>query len=183
MDAAPRPPGPALLDLTRALAGTAAPPEVSATQALLTLGHLDFSGQVRNGQLMVHRDLAVEVCEIFQAILDAGFPIHSLVPAVQFNWSDDLSMAANNSSGFNYRRAVGKSKLSYHSWGRAIDINPVQNPYIRGEVVLPPGAIRDVAQVGTLLEDGPVVAAFERKGWVWGGRWTTLLDWHHFEKA
>jgi len=67
---------------------------------------------------------------------------------------------------------VGKSKLSYHSWGRAIDINPVQNPYIRGEVVLPPGAVRDAERPGTLLADGAVVAAFESRGWTWGGRWT-----------
>ena len=174
---------PRLLSREEALAGTLAPPEVSGAQTLLDLPFCGLDGEVRTGQLMVHRDLAAEVWEIFQEILRARFPLHSLLPAVVFGWSDDLSMAANNSSGFNYRRAVGKSKLSEHSWGRAIDLNPVQNPYIRGELVLPPGAVRDASQPGTLLPDGEVVAAFESRGWTWGGRWTTLLDWHHFEKS
>lgn len=91
-------------------------------------------------------------------------------------------MADNNSSAFNYRTAVGKTNLSRHAFGRAIDINPVQNPYVKGGLVLPPGAVYDTGVRGTLLPDGVVVQAFEKRGWTWGGRWTTLKDWHHFEK-
>jgi hypothetical protein len=105
-----------------------------------------------------------------------------MLPVVIYDWSDDASMAANNSSAFNYRLAVGKTRLSQHSFGRAIDINPMQNPYIKGDVILPPGSVYDATVSGTLLPEGPVVTAFEKRGWVWGGRWTSLLDWHHFEK-
>lgn len=165
-----------------ALRGSLAPPSVQAAQALQQVRHYNFHGVEQLGQIMVHRALASEVQEIFEEIFALHFPLFSVLPAGYFGWSDDASMAANNSSAFNYRRAVGRRRLSLHAHGRAVDLNPVQNPYIKGDLVLPPGAIRDLGQAGTLLEQGGVVAAFERRGWTWGGRWTSLLDWHHFEK-
>lgn len=170
------------MTLEEALAGTSAPPRIRSAQVLVDVEFLDFEGLERVGQIVVHRKLAVEVAEIFREIRAVDFPLHSVIPVVQFGWSDDASMEANNSSGFNYRRAVGKRKLSQHSWGRAVDLNPVQNPYLRGELVLPPGARYEPGIAGTLLADGPVVRAFESRGWTWGGRWQTLKDWHHFEK-
>jgi hypothetical protein len=134
------------------------------------------------GQLVVHRELEREVREIFREILLARFPLETMIPVVAFGWSDEASMEANNCSAFNYRLKVGKNNLSAHATGRAIDINPRQNPYIRGDLTLPPGAQYNVDAPGTLLANGAVVRAFESRGWTWGGRWTTLLDYHHFEK-
>ncbi|RYG75539.1 M15 family peptidase [bacterium] len=165
-----------------ALHGSIAPPEVVKTQVLLDLRYLDFAGIVRVGQLIVHRDLEIEIRAIFEEILNIGFPIFQMRPVVDFEWSDYSSMEANNCSAFNYRLKVGKTTLSAHATGRAIDINPRQNPYISGEILLPAGATYEEAAAGTLLADGPVVAAFESRGWTWGGRWESLKDFHHFEK-
>lgn len=170
------------MTLLEALHGSPAPLEVIETQTLLDLPYLDFEGTVQTGQLVVHRDLATEVSAIFQEVLAVRFPIFQMRPVVDFQWSDDLSMEANNCSAFNYRLKVGKASLSAHATGRAIDINPRQNPYLRDELVLPSGANYDVAAPGTLLADGPVVRAFESRGWTWGGRWTKIKDFHHFEK-
>ena len=168
------------MTLDEALQGSVAPPEILGNQTLLDVPFVGFDGENRSGQIVVARDLAAQVAAIFAEI--RGFPLGQVTPVVAFGWSDDASMEANNCSGFNYRRKVGKGTLSAHALGRAIDLNPLQNPYINGELTLPPGAIYDAARPGTLLADGIVVRAFERRGWIWGGRWTSLLDYHHFEK-
>ncbi len=92
-------------------------------------------------------------------------------------------MLLNNTSAFNYRCAAGSKKLSMHAYGFAIDINPVQNPYIKGKVVLPPGAVYDIRKSGTLAYNSPVVKTFIRLGWTWGGNWKSLKDYQHFEKV
>ena len=170
------------MTLAEALAGKEIPADIRETQVLLDLEYSGFDGVLRPGQMIVHRDLEIEVREIFADIAAARFPIEKMLPVVVFDWSDDASMAANNSSAFNYRLAVGKSKLSLHAYGRAIDINPLQNPYIKDDLILPPAGVYNPGVPGTLLADGPVVKAFEKRGWTWGGRWTSLKDWHHFEK-
>ena len=168
------------MTLAEALKNSAAPPEILAHQTLLDVPFVDFFGEERVGQIVVARAVADDVAAIFAEIY--GFPIAQIIPVSHFNWSDDASMEANNCSGFNYRVKVGKTELSAHALGRAVDINPCQNPYINGELTLPAGAIYDETAVGTLLVQGIVVRAFERRGWQWGGRWASLLDYHHFEK-
>ena len=171
-----------ILTLEAALRGSPAPEEIRARQSLLSVRFLDFEAVERTGQIMVDGELADEVRAIFEVLFAARFPLRSVIPVSEFAWSDDASMAANNCSGFNYRLAAGKAKLSEHALGRAVDINPLQNPYVRGDLVLPPGARYDEAEIGTILAIGPVVSVFESHGWTWGGRWTSLKDWHHFEK-
>ena len=170
------------MTLEQALRNSSAPPDILRRQALIELSYLNFNGEVQKGFLVVDEELAAEVREIFEEILESRFPIFQMTPVSVFDWSDDASMEANNSSAFNYRVKVGKTSLSIHSYGRAIDINPIQNPYINGDLVLPSGAIYDETVFGTLLADGLVVAAFESRGWIWGGRWNILKDFHHFEK-
>ncbi len=170
------------MTLPQSLENSPAPPEILAAQTLLNIPFIGFDGESRIGQLVVAGDLAAEVAEIFRQIFIARFPIGKIIPARAFGWSDDDSMAANNCSGFNFRVKVGKSELSAHATGRAIDINPRQNPYLRGEVTLPIGAIYDPSAAGTLTAESVPVRAFESFGWTWGGRWTTLKDYHHFEK-
>jgi peptidoglycan L-alanyl-D-glutamate endopeptidase CwlK len=93
-------------------------------------------------------------------------------------------MAADNSSAFNYRLIAGTDRLSRHALGRAVDINPRENPaiYPDGRIV-PAGAVRRPGKPGTFTEDHPVVRAFREKGWRWGGDFTHLRDYHHFEKG
>lgn len=177
---------PPLIDsaLTReqALTGTLAPPEIWQTQILLDIEYWSFDGALHRGQLVVHETVVDEVRAIFAEIEAARFPIEKMVPVVAYNWSDDVSMEENNSSGFNYRAIVGATTLSKHATGLAIDINPRLNPYIKGELVLPPGAVYDPQIAGTLTEECVAVQAFTKRGWVWGGHWETRKDWHHFEK-
>jgi hypothetical protein len=95
-------------------------------------------------------------------------------------------MAADNTSAFNCRYAVaaGPKRWSVHAYGEAIDVNPVENPYLEGSRVLPPAGRRylDRADVrpGMAAAGGTLVAAFAAAGWQWGGRWTTSPDWQHF---
>lgn len=154
--------------------------------ALLRLDHWDFAGHVRQGRLVVAREVAREVVTAFAAIFEARFPIAQMVPIYVFGGSDDESMAANNTSAFNFRTISGSNTLSHHATGMAIDINPVQNPWVRGDTVLPPeGAAhldRSRETPGLIARPGPVVAAFDAIGWTWGGDWPDVKDYHHFQK-
>jgi hypothetical protein len=165
-----------------AMSSKKVPVEIRDALVLLDLEYWGFDDAWHVGQLVVHRELSEEVQAIFGEIALARFPIAKMVPVVAYDWSDDLSMIDNNCSAFNYRLAVGKLCLSQHAYGRAIDINPVQNPYVKNELILPPGATYQPDLRGTVTAEGAVVAAFDRYGWTWGGRWQSPRDWQHFEK-
>jgi hypothetical protein len=131
--------------------------------------------------------VAAEVAEIFDELFQHSFPIAGMEPIDNFDGSDDRSMEANNTSAFNCRDVTGHpGKFSNHSWGRAIDINPLTNPYVKGENVLPPAGKayldRTREYQGAILANGFVVKLFERHGWTWGGSWTDRKDYQHFEK-
>jgi hypothetical protein len=153
----------------------------------LTLSFRDFENKTRTGTLLVHRDLAAEVVRLFEDLYRRGFQIERMVPIEDYGGDDDASMAANNTSAFNCRDATGKPGVfSNHSWGRAIDINPLTNPYVKGDKVLPPAGRKYVDRTkafpGSILKDGFVVHQFENDGWTWGGRWPDRQDYQHFEK-
>jgi hypothetical protein len=153
----------------------------------LTLSFRDFENKTRTGTLLVHRDLANDVVRIFEDLYRHGFMIERMVPIEDYGGNDDASMAANNTSAFNCRDATGKPGVfSNHSWGRAIDINPLTNPYVKGDKVLPPAGRRYLDRTkafpGSILKDGFVVHEFERDGWTWGGRWPDRQDYQDFEK-
>ena len=101
-----------------------------------------------------------------------------------FGGDDAASMAANNTSAFNCRRVAGSSSWSQHSYGRAIDINPVQNPYVSGSTVSPPagGAYLDRGHIrpGMIVADDAAVRSFAAVGWSWGGAWARTKDYQHF---
>jgi hypothetical protein len=153
---------------------------------LLTLSHFDLDGAVATGTLVVAAALADEVLEIFAALQALRFPIARMQPIDLFGGDDDASMAANNSSSFNFRNVAGTAVLSDHAFGRAIDLNPVFNPMIVDGVVYPPAGAayldRQALRPGMIVRPGPVVAAFEARGWEWGGDWTPMKDYHHFTR-
>jgi poly-gamma-glutamate synthesis protein (capsule biosynthesis protein) len=106
-----------------------------------------------------------------------------------YRGDDERSMAANNTSGYNCRRVAGRDALSAHAYGAAVDINPVQNPYLTASSVHPRAAARfttidrsDDARVprGAIRDGDVVVRAFARIGWDWGGYWSTAKDYQHF---
>ena len=164
------------------------PEEIRAQQKIVTVRYLGFDKRIHQGQLVVDRDLEEDLQRVFDIARQEGFPLFSVIPAADKRfrkderWSDDLSMEANNSSAFNYRLSTGGKQLSKHAYGRAIDINPMQNPYVKGNLVLPPGAGYNANAAGTLTADHPLVREFLRLGWEWGGNWTSLKDYQHFEK-
>jgi len=167
-----------------------APPEFKDKQRILDVLYYSFDGRIHKGQLVVDQRLVSDIRQVFQVALEDKFPINSVIPISHDRFhkhgewnSDDQSMLANNTSAFNYRKVTGGKKLSMHSYGFAIDINPLQNPYIKGQVVLPEGAVYDPAKPGTLTRDCPVVKAFISLGWTWGGDWKSLKDYQHFEKV
>lgn len=159
------------------------PREILAAQVVLSVWYVSFDGRVHEGRLVVHGSVATAVQRIFKSLLRAKFPIQSVIPVAdpRFAWDDAKSMAANNSSGFNYRYKDGTAELSWHAYGLAIDLNPVQNPYIRGKIVQPAGAVYDRAVPGTLTPDSLPVRLFKQHGFKWGGDWRGKKDYQHFE--
>lgn len=143
-----------------------------------------FDGTRRVGTLVVHRLEAADVAATFGTLYAERFPIKQIRPVTEFGSDDDRSMAANNTSAFNCRAVTGGTGWSEHAYGRAIDLNPIQNPYVtRGGTVLPPSAEpwadRSVRVPGMIHPGGPVVRAFAAIGWSWGGSWTTTKDYQH----
>ncbi|MFZ1627029.1 MAG: M15 family metallopeptidase [Candidatus Moraniibacteriota bacterium] len=154
---------------------------IIASQVVLVLPYRDFVGTEHLGQLVVHSDLADVVQEVFEILFTVGFPLGNMAPVAAFAWDDNRSMAANNCVGFHFRNKTGKEELSWHAYGRAIDINPLQNPYMRDGVILPAGARHDPFHRGTCDGHSLPVHLFKAHGFTWGGEWTSMKDYMHFE--
>jgi peptidoglycan LD-endopeptidase CwlK len=137
---------------------------------------------MHTGALVVHHALAREAIQLFTFMTEVRFPIEHIVPASQFEFDDIRMMQANNTSAFNYRTIEGTDTLSVHATGCAIDINPRLNPMILRGVTYPPDAQYIPGQPGVLDANHPVVCAFRKLGWTWGGDWDEPIDYHHFEK-
>jgi hypothetical protein len=153
----------------------------------LKIRYVDFNHRPNLGTLVVHKDVAPEVAAIFADLFQHRFQIERMEPIDNFDGSDDRSMAADNTSAFNCRDITGQpGKFSNHSWGRAIDINPLVNPYVKGDTVLPPTGRqyldRTRAYPGGIAAGSYIVRLFERHGWTWGGSWKDRQDYQHFEK-
>jgi hypothetical protein len=154
---------------------------------ILTLAYKDFDNIPHtDGQMIVLDAVAPYVLTIFQELYRRDFPIASLRRIEAYGGDDERSMADNNSSAFNFREITGGGALpSIHSYGLAIDINPVQNPYIAPDplTLLPPEGRAYINRRN--LRAGmvePVVDVFCRHGFtVWGGNWNDPVDWQHFQ--
>ena len=153
---------------------------------LVVVPYWGFDGRRHQGSLVVNASVAVRVSGIFGRLYRARFPIRRITPVAAFGGSDDRSMAADNTSAFNCRYAVapGPKRWSVHAYGEAIDVNPVENPYLSGGKILPPAGRRYVdrstARPGMARIGGVLVDAFAAAGWQWGGRWGSSPDWQHF---
>lgn len=166
-----------------ALAGTAAPPVITEELCLLEVRYWSFDGRLHQGQLLVNQRLQEELADIFAIIRAVRFPVAKVIPIVHYDWSDEASMADNNTSAFNYRLIAGTTRLSRHATGQAIDINPCQNPFIYADgVSLPPGAVYVPQVPGTLSPDSDIMQALLSRGWKWGGDFQGRKDYHHLEK-
>jgi hypothetical protein len=146
-----------------------------------------FDGKPHTGTLILHRDVVKRTEPVFAVMFERRFPIRSLRPVSEFGADDDVSMAADNTSAFNCRRAVaaGAPSWSRHAYGRAIDVNPVENPYLFGHRVLPPAGAtftaRTIARPGLIRRRDPIHQAFIEAGYRWGGNFSNP-DYQHFDR-
>jgi hypothetical protein len=152
----------------------------------VTLTYWGFDSAPHTGRLVVAASVVPAVIQIFGTLFAEHFPVRSVRPTADFGGSDDASMAADNTSGFNCRYAVapGAPRWSAHAYGKAIDVNTIEKPYLEGGKVLPPEGApyleRTPYRPGMAVANGQLVTAFATAGWQWGGRWTSSPDYQHF---
>lgn len=163
-------------------------PVALADLRLVELTYWGFDNAPHAGELVVHEDVAAAVVQVFHTLFTNRFPIRKMRRVDHYGGSDDLSMADDNSSAFNCRPKTGSTTgFSVHSYGKAIDINTVENPYVKGRTVLPPGGSayldRTDVRPGMIVHGDPVTAAFAAYGFSWGGDWSSPKDYQHFETA
>jgi len=197
----------------------ACPDSILANQQLLRVFYFGFDGKLHHGQVVVHEALVNDISDLFTMLVETRLPIGSVIPmsASKFGardysalgkyttrWDDKLSMEANNSSSFNFRRALtptGEQKmLSLHALGLALDINPFHNPCFGAPLFhdkekfskeaaagyggkLPSKGIYDPQHPATMTSRHPIVQFLTDRGWTWGGTWGEPLDYHHFQKV
>ena len=151
------------------------------------LRHWDFGGRSRIGVLVVDAAETARVVSVFRRLYAARFPIRRMLGVEVYRGSDDRSMRADNTSAFNCRFVGGTRRWSEHAYGRAIDLNPVENPYVHGGLVEPPAGRayldRSNRRPGMATHASLVVRAFDSVGWHWGGRWTSSKDYQHFSTS
>jgi poly-gamma-glutamate synthesis protein (capsule biosynthesis protein) len=151
---------------------------------LVTLTYWGFDARAHTGQLVVHRDVATSVTRVFRTLYALRFPIRRMQPVDHFGADDDRSMAADNTSAFNCRFVEGTARWSEHAYGRAIDVNPVENPFVSGTHVSPARgrrfADRSLRAPGMIHAGDEVVRTFASVGWGWGGNWRSPKDYQHF---
>jgi hypothetical protein len=151
------------------------------------LDYLDPDGQTQRGNLVVHQDYADDVVAIFADLYRLKYPIAKMQTVDHYPGAEDeLSMRDNNTSAFNCRPLPGSTAWSLHAYGRAVDINPLVNPYIDSGGNLEPKTAgryldRALDVPGMLRADDAAVRAFTDRGWRWGGAWTDPVDYQHFE--
>jgi D-alanyl-D-alanine carboxypeptidase len=153
---------------------------------LLTVSHWGFDGRVHRGRLVVNRDEAAGMLRVMRRLFALRYPIRQMRLVDAYGADDHRSMDADNTSAFNCRFVAGSPGVwSEHAYGRAIDVNPIENPYVTasGYVSPPAGAPytrRSRHVPGLIHRGGPVVDAFAAAGWEWGGNWPWPRDYQHF---
>jgi len=166
-----------------AVSGKNIPQSIIENLRLVNVYYYGFDEKLHKGQLIVHKDVVLDIIEIFEFIRETKFPVGKAIPISKYGWSDEESMIDNNTSAFNYRYISGTRVISNHALGLAIDINPSLNPYVKNETSLPKNCVYDTSKPGTIVADSELVLEFKKYGWQWGGEWKSLKDYQHFEKV
>ena len=153
---------------------------------IINVTYCGFDGAAHEGRMVCDKELAAELTLIFSELAAGAYQIERIALSCEFGGDDDLLMAGNISSCFNYRTVANTDTLSLHALGRAVDINPLYNPYIQKGVIMPP----DGAPYADRTADFPhkidhedlCFKTFAKYGWKWGGDWTDDVDYQHFYK-
>lgn len=180
-------------EIFRRIWGKSFPEECTTSREILRflrVSHYNGEGEVCQGELICHHSIAEDLLDIFRQLYDARYPIERMVLIDEYDADDEASMAHNNTSAFNFRYISGTRRLSKHSLGLAVDINPLYNPYVRQRggktLVSPSGA----APYADRSKDFPYkidrndlcYRLFKAHGFTWGGDWKSSKDYQHFEK-
>ena len=156
--------------------------------------HINFKGETKVGELVCNKAIADDMLAIFQKLYESRYPIARMMLIDEYNADDEASMRDNNTSCFCYRTVSGSTRLSAHSQGMAIDINPLQNPCVRtnkeGRLTsIQPYTkearqyiIRNSGKAHIITRDDLCYKLFIKHGFTWGGAWRSVKDYQHFEK-
>jgi len=155
---------------------------------LINASYHGFDGEAHRGRLVAHKDAVDALVRSLRSMYRKGFKIRKMFLVDHYDGNDRRSMRADNTSAFNCRRVSGTDRWSEHAYGRAIDINPVENPYVasNGRVSPRRGAPyvdRSQHKKGMIHRRGATVRAFARAGWGWGGNWNSSKDYQHFSAS
>ncbi|SHO81624.1 hypothetical protein MNB_SV-15-171 [hydrothermal vent metagenome] len=157
----------------------------------IKLNYIDFNGATKTGELIVHYKVAYSVVKIFRELYNIKYPIREMRLVSDFGGSDFKSIEADNTSAFNCRNIAGTNRWSNHAYGKAIDINPLENPYISKSGKISHKAslkYRDRRHKNNTPANRAMIVAndkarkiFSKYGWSWGGYWRSIKDYQHFE--
>ncbi len=158
----------------------------------LQISYKDFHNQSKVGEMIVHKTVASEVTKIFGELYAMNYPIRKMKLVSDYKGSDWQSIEADNTSAFNCRKATGSKHWSKHSYGKAIDLNSIENPYVSRSGHISHKASQQYrkrshkkhssADKAILLKNDKAVKIFKKYGWKWGGDWSGVKDYQHFSK-
>ena len=158
----------------------------------ITLKYIGFDGKEHTGELIVNKSIANSIVNIFKELYNIKYPIHKMELVSNYYGSDFASIEADNTSAFNCRFVDGTRKWSNHTYGKAIDINPIENPYVsKSGHTSHKKSYPFVARVrknsspaykAMLLKNDKAVKIFKKHGFRWGGEWRCCKDYQHFDK-
>jgi hypothetical protein len=155
---------------------------------LVTLAYVGFDGAVHTGKLIVNADATRAIVAVFRRLYESRFPIRRMRLVDDYGADDFRSIEADNTSAFNCRLIAGTNRWSQHAYGQAIDVNPIENPYVYSDGTTShkasrPYLDRSRRRPGLAYEGGVLVKAFDAVGWGWGGRWSGAKDYQHFSAS
>ena len=159
----------------------------------IQVNHWNFKGETVSGEIIVHEEVANDMVYIFEELYNSHYPIRQMQLVSNYHGNDWESIDADNTSAFNCRPVTGKKKKwSKHAYGKAIDINPLENPYIsRKGHIAHEGSLKyrkrrhqnnSTADQAVVLKNDKITKIFKSYGWKWGGDWNTIKDYQHFVK-
>ncbi|QQS05303.1 MAG: M15 family metallopeptidase [Fibrobacterota bacterium] len=163
--------------------GRATSASLAATLDVRVVGYVGFDGKRHIGQIVCEKSVCQELVTWFAKMETVGFPFRSVCPISKFGGSDSASMAADNSYCFANRGIWGSREPSWHAQGRALDINPQENPAFKRGRVIPSTGRQRPGTPGTLSDTSIAVKSLRAIGWKWGAHWRRVQDWQHFQKV
>jgi len=144
--------------------------------------HYNFKHKVKEGEIICNKSIADDLLEIFTELYESEYEIAKIRLIDEYGGDDDASCEDDNTSCFNYRLTTGGSSLSKHAYGKAIDINPYENPYVTKYNTDRPYADRSKAFDHKITTSDLCYKLFTEHGFKWGGSWINIKDYQHFEK-